>query len=227
MSRMFHRALALSVIGTAALAVPATAMAADSGSGGTGETATSVVIHLPERAQPGEPFTVTARIIPQDGVATPGSPDGDAGASGSDGSGDGSSDGSTDAPDPTPGRWGNMPEARGVTGTDNGQTDTLKGKGKAKGTGSRKGAGHHKGKKGKTKSKRHAMTGEVTFILDGKAQPPVEVTRDLASEQISVPLGRHTISAEYSGDASFDGADSPTITFALTDAPQQDDGSQQ
>src|ERR1700684_3242947 len=107
MSRMFHRALALSVIGTAALAVPATAMAADSGSGGTGETATSVVIHLPQRAQPGEPFTVTARIIPQDGVATPGSPDGDTDATGSP---DASADGSTDAPDPAPDRWGNMPE---------------------------------------------------------------------------------------------------------------------
>ena len=58
------------------------------------ETATSVVIHLPQRAQPGEPFTVTARIIPQDGVATPGSPDGDTDATGSpDASADGSTDG--------------------------------------------------------------------------------------------------------------------------------------
>ncbi|MBR7837704.1 Ig-like domain repeat protein [Actinospica durhamensis] len=222
MSRIFHRALAVSVIGTAALAAPAAAMAADSGSSGTGETATSVVIHLPQRAQPGQPFTVTARIVPQDGVATPGSPDGDTDAMGSP---DGSADGSTVAPDPAPDRRGNMPETRGAIGTDNGPTDT--GKGKAKGPGHRKGAGHHKGKKGKTKAKRHAVTGEVTFFLDGKAQPPVEVTHDLASEQINVPIGRHTISAEYSGDANFGGADSPTVAFALLDGTQQDGGSQE
>lgn len=214
MSRMFHRAFAVSVIGTAALVAPVAAMAADTGSGATGETATSVVVHLPQRAQPGEPFTVTARITPRDGVATPGGPQDP------DFPGD-----SADAPDSTPEQPGALPQARSGTGTDGGQTGTVKGKGKgkSKGTGHRKGTG----RKGKGKTRRPALTGEVTFFVDGKAQPPVEVTRDQASEQISVPLGRHTISAEYSGDDHFEGADSPTVTFALTDGDQRGDGSQQ
>jgi hypothetical protein len=213
MSRMFHRALAVSAIGTAALVAPVAAMAADTGGGAAGETTTSVVIHLPQHAQPGEPFTVTARIIPHGGLATPGAPEDP------DFPGD-----SADAPDSTPERPGGMLELRGVTAMDGAWTDAAKGKGKTKGTGHRKGTGHGKGK---GKAERHVMTGEVRFFVDGKAQPPVEVTRDQASEQISVPLGRHTISAEYSGDAHFEGADSPTVAFALTDDTQQGDGSQQ
>lgn len=213
MSRMFHRALAVSVIGTAALAVPAAAMAAGPG-GGAGETATSVVIHLPQRAQPGEPFTVTARIVPHDGVAVPGDPAGTADFP----------DGTADAPDSTPDQAGAMPEARHGVGTHGGQAGAGKGKGKTKGTGRHKGKKH---RKGTGKAKRPVMTGEVTFFLDGRAQPPIEVTRDQANEKISVPLGRHTISAEYSGDAHFEGADSPTVTFLLTDGTQQEGGSQQ
>ncbi|WP_157436569.1 Ig-like domain-containing protein [Actinospica robiniae] len=213
MSRMFHRAVAVSVIGTAALVAPVAAMAADTGGGTTGETATSVVVHLPQSAQPGEPFTVTARITPRDGVATPGSPQDP------DFPGD-----SAGAPDSTPEQPGATPETRSGTGADGSQTGTVKGKGKSKGTGHRKGTGR---RKGKGKTRRPALTGEVTFIVDGKAQPPVEVTRDQASEQISVPLGRHTISAEYSGDDHFEGADSPTVAFALTDGSEQGDGSQQ
>ena len=213
MSRMFHRAFAVSVIGTAALVAPVAAMAADTGGGAADETATSVVIHLPQHAQPGEPFTVTARIVPRDSAATPGTPDDP------DFPGD-----SADAPDSTPDQPGGMPEARSVAVTDDGWSGAVSGKGKTKGGGHHKGKGH---RKGKGKGKRHVMTGEVRFFLDGKAQPPVEVARDQASEQIKVPLGRHTISAEYSGDAHFEGADSPKVTFTLTDDNQQDDGSQQ
>jgi hypothetical protein len=229
---MFHRALAVSVIGTVALAAPVAAMAAAAGGGSTGETATTVVIHLPRRAQPGEPFTVTAQVVPRDDTGVSGSPDG------SDGSAD-STDDSADAPDTAPDP--DQPAAgmavaaaatmgatgTGATGTGDGQGGTVHGKGKAKA----KGTGHHKGTghkgKGKTKPKRHAVTGEVSFTLDGKAMPPIEVARDQASEQISVPLGRHTISAEYSGDSHFEGADSTTVTFALTDGTQQEGGSPQ
>lgn len=216
MSRMFHRALVASAISTAALVAPAAAMAADTGGGATGETATSVVVHLPQRALPGQPFTVTARIIPRNGAVAPGDPQDP------DFPGD-----SADAPDSTPDQSSGMLEARAASGTDGDQTGTVKkgkGKGKSKGTGHRKGTGR---RKGKGKAKRPVLTGEVRFVLDGKPQPPVEVTRDQASEQISVPLGRHTISAEYSGDGHFEGADSPTVTFALTDGSQQGDGSQQ
>lgn len=216
MSRMFHRVLIASAVGTAALVAPAAAMAADTGGGAPAETATSVVVHLPQSAQPGEPFTVTARIIPHDGAAAPGTPPG------SDSPGD-----SADAPDSTPEQpgSGSVFEVRGMPGGD-AQTGGVKGKGKgkSKGTGHRKGTGRRKGKGG---AKRPVMTGEVRFFVDGKAQPPVEVTRGQASEQISVPLGRHTISAEYSGDTHFEGADSPTVAFALTDDTQQGDDPQQ
>jgi len=191
MSRMFHRVLAASVVGVAALAVPGTALAAaSSGGGGGGATPTSVAIHLPTHVRPGAPVTVTARITPQDTAREP----------------------------VTAQPGGHRGKGAGGTGG---------GKGTAKGGGHRKGAGHGSGSgtgsghgHGKGKARHQAVGGEVRFFLDGKAEPPVEVNRDQASEQLRIPLGRHTLLAEYSGDAEHLAARSAPVSFEL--APGQD-----
>jgi len=207
MSRMFHRVLATSVIGAAAFAAPAAAMAAADTGGGSGgaATPTAVVVHLPKHVQAGEPVTVTARITPQPAAQDQGGEHAGKGQDGKDKTGQGG-------------------DQQGKTG---------KGKGK-KGTGHRhhKGTGHGTGK-GKTKGKghkggkgrRHAVTGKVAFFLDGRPEPPVAVSRDQASEKIEIPLGRHTIVAEYSGDGDFLAAKSAPVTFELTDG-QDDQGAQ-
>jgi len=75
MSRMFHRVLASSVIGAAALAAPMTAMAADVGGGGGAspgaETPTAIVVHLPKHVDADEPVTVSARVTPQPAAQAP------------------------------------------------------------------------------------------------------------------------------------------------------------
>jgi hypothetical protein len=212
MSRMFQRVLATSVIGAAALAAPVTAMAADVGCGGgtgpaTTETPTAIVVHLPKHVEADEPVTVTARITPQS-AAQPGKDQ--------DGKGEGK------------GKKGKHKDKSGQgdaqQGKDGGK-DTKgdepgkEGKGGHHG---RKGTGHGKKKhhrKGVGGLRRHAVTGEVEFFLDGKPQPPVEVSRDQASEKIEIPLGKHTIFAEYSGDGNFEPAKSAPVTFELANDP--------
>jgi PAX-interacting protein 1 len=201
---MFHRVLAASVIGAAALAVPGTALAADSGGGGDTATPTSVAIHLPAHVQPGEPVTVTARITPQGTAQEPGT-----------------------GPMQPGGHRG-----KGHSGTKGGKSGSKgghhhKGTGHGAGHGTGHGSGHGTGHgvgHGKGKGRHHTVTGEVRFFLDGKAEPPVEVSRDQASEKLEIPLGRHTLVAEYSGDADYLAARSAPVSFEL--APGQGDQGQ-
>lgn len=220
MSRMFHRVLATTVIGTAALAAPAAAMAASTGGGGGGgnaETPTSVVVHLPKHIEAGEPVTVTARITPRPAAAQP--PSGEQPGKTKDGKG----------------KKGKGHHHKGKNGQGDeqpGKDDGKDGKGDEPGKSTGKGGGHHhKGsghKKGKGKrhkgtghGRRHAVTGKVEFLLDGKPEPSVEVNRDQASEKIQIPLGRHTIVAVYSGDGNFEPAKSNPVTFELKDDPDE------
>lgn len=173
MSRMFHRVLASSVIGAAALAAPVTAMAADSGGGGGSgaePAPTAIVLHLPKHVQAGQPVVVSARVSTPQAAADQGGKDG----KGADGPG--------------------------------------KGAGKHKGAGHGKtGKKHHKG----SAKRRHKVTGKVEFLLDGKPEPPVEVSHGRASEKIEIPIGRHTLVAQYSGDDEHLASKSDPVTFEL------------
>lgn len=173
MSRMFHRVLATSVIGAAALAAPVTAMAADGGGGGGSsgaEVPTAVVVHLPKHVEAGQPVTVTARV-------------------------------STAQPADKPGQG------------DDQQGKGGKGKGhKGKGAG-KTGKKHHKGP---GKGRHHAVTGKMEFFLDGKPEPPVAISHGRASEQIEIPVGKHTLVAQYSGDDEHLASKSAPVTFELT-----------
>lgn len=204
MSRMFHRVFVASAISAAAFAAPATALAADSAgpAGGAGaQTPTSVVLHLPQHARPGEPITVTARISALDAAQDPGST-------------------------LRPGTGASHGKGHG-----RGQGHEGKGHGTSKSGGHRKGAGHGKSGSGQGKSgsgqgkgHRHPVTGEVVFFLDGRAETPAQIERGLASEKIDIPLGRHTLVAEYTGDSEYESARSAPVTFELT--PGQPDGGQ-
>ena len=216
MSRMFQRVLATSVIGAAALAAPAAAMAADTGGGSGGgndaETPTSVVLHLPKHVEAGEPVTVTARIIPQPAAAQ--TPGGEQPGKSKDGKG-------KDGKGKHKGKNGQGDEQQGKDDGKDGKGDEPGKDGKGH---HHKGSGH--GKKGKGKrhkgtgrGRRHAVTGKVEFLLDGKPEPSVEVSRDQASEKIQIPVGRHTLVAVYSGDGNFEPAKSTPVTFELKDDP--------
>ncbi|HET9168974.1 MAG TPA: Ig-like domain-containing protein [Actinospica sp.] len=176
MSRMFHRVLATSVIGAAALTAPAAAMAADSGGGGGSgaePVPTAVVVHLPKHVEAGQPVTVTARVsIPQAAAGQGGAQDGKG----------------ADKP-----------------GHDSGKKHKGAGHGK-------KGKKHHKG----STKRRHKVTGKVEFFLDGKAEPPVELNHGRASEQIDIPVGKHTLVAQYSGDDEHLASKSNPVSFELT-----------
>ena len=189
MSRMFHRVLATSIIGAAALAAPVTALAADTGGGGGGGGAepmpTAVVVHLPKHVEAGEPVTVSARVT----ARTDAESDGEQSGKGQD--------------KPSQGD-----DQDGRHGTGGGHHR-------------HKGTGHGKKKTKHHKARRHALTGKVSFVLDGKPEPAVEVNRGRASEKIEIPVGRHTIVAEYSGDADYLAAKSDPVTFELT--PGQDE----
>jgi hypothetical protein len=215
MSRMFHRVLATTVIGTAALAAPAAAMAADTG-GAAAETPTSVVVHLPKHIEAGEPVTVTARIIPRPASAQP--PSGEQPGKTKDGKGkDGKRHhkGKNGQGDEQPGK----DDGKDGKGDEPGKTATGKGH-HHKGTGHGK-KGKGKRHKGTGRGRRHTVTGKVEFLLDGKPEPSVEVSRDQASEKIQIPLGRHTLVAVYSGDGNFEPAKSTPVTFELKDDPDE------
>jgi hypothetical protein len=191
---MFHRVLATSVIGAAALAAPVTAMAADTGGGGGGAepAPTAVVVHLPKHVAAGEPITVTARVTTEVAAKDPGGKGAD-----------------------KPGQGEDQP---GKAGTGKGHSGTGR---HHKGTGhGTKGKKHHKGK-----GRRHAVTGKIEFFLDGKPEPPVGISHGRASERIEIPLGRHTIVAQYSGDDEHLAAKSNPVSFELT-AGQDGQGQQ-
>lgn len=179
MSRMFHRVLATSVIGAAALAAPVTAMAADSGGGGGSgvePAPTAIVLHLPKHVEAGQPVVVSARVSTPQAAA-------DQGGKGVDKPGQGA--------------------------------------GKHKGAGhGKKGKKHHKG----AAKRRHKVTGKVEFLLDGKPEPPVEVSHGRASEKIEIPVGRHTLVAQYSGDDEHLASKSAPVTFELTATQDGPDG---
>jgi hypothetical protein len=192
MSRMFHRVFAASAIGAAALAAPGTALAATAGAPGGAQTPTSIVVHLPEHVRAGQPTPVIARVIALDAVRDPGAPQ--SGKDGSEGNGHGKS----------PARPG---AGKGHGGTKSG------------GGHHRKGTGHGKAGAGHGKGHRHTVTGQVVFFLDGRAEPPAELDRGMADEKIDIPVGRHTLVAEYTGDAQYESARSTPVTFEL--APGQ------
>jgi hypothetical protein len=197
MSRMFHRVLLASAVGAAALAAPGTALAAASGPGGgadaAAQTPTSVVLHLPQHVMPGQPVMVTARVAALDAARDPGAPQ--SGKDGSRGKGKGT--------------------GRRVGGKGHGTTKS--------GAGHRKGAGPGTSGAGHGGSDHHPVTGEVVFFLDGRAEPPAEISRGLAGEKLDIPLGRHTLLAEYTGDPEYQSARSAPVTFELT-AGQPVDG---
>lgn len=95
--------------------------------------------------------------------------------------------------------------------TDQGP-DNQGGKGKGKG-----GHGGKKGKGGKGKGHRRAAeTGSITFVVDGKSMPPVQISHGRALEKLTLPPGNHTATASYSGDGSYNPSQSTPVTFAVS-----------
>jgi hypothetical protein len=76
-----------------------------------------------------------------------------------------------------------------------------------------------KGKGGKGKGKGHrraAETGEITFVVDGKALAPVRISHGRAIEKLELPPGNHTAAAAYSGDSHYNASKSAPVTFAVS-----------
>jgi hypothetical protein len=186
---MFHRVFIASTVGAAALAAPATALAAQSGpdGGAPAQTPTSVVLHLPQQVRPGQPVMVTARVTALDAVSDPAAP---------------------------------QPRKGGSHGKGAGRQGGGKGHGATKSGAGRKGTGHQGG----LGTAHHPVTGEVVFFLDGRAEPPAEISRGLAGERLDIPLGRHTLVAEYTGDSEYESARSAPVTFDLTPGQGDDQG---
>jgi len=116
------------------------------------------------------------------------------------------------------------PQAAADQGGKDGKGADQPGQGSGK---QHKGAGH--GKKGKKHHKgsakrRHKVTGKVEFLLDGKPEPPVEVSHGRASEKIEIPIGRHTLVAQYSGDDEHLASKSAPVAFELKAAQDGQDG---
>jgi hypothetical protein len=74
-----------------------------------------------------------------------------------------------------------------------------------------------KGKGGKGKGHRHAAeTGEITFVVDGKALSPVRISNGRALEKVELPSGNHTAAASYSGDSHYNASESAPVTFTVS-----------
>ncbi|HEY0308097.1 MAG TPA: Ig-like domain repeat protein [Acidobacteriaceae bacterium] len=58
-----------------------------------------------------------------------------------------------------------------------------------------------------------AVSGTVTFAVDGSAQSPVIVSNGVASVSLTLPVGAHTITALYSGDTNYVAS---TATLSIT-----------
>jgi hypothetical protein len=100
----------------------------------------------------------------------------------------------------------------GASNHDTKSTDpTGKGKGKGKSGKGKTGKG-----RGTRPKRRVAETGAVTFTVDGKALPPIQLSRGRASEQLELPSGKHTVTASYSGDENYTASQSAPVTFAVS-----------
>jgi hypothetical protein len=74
-----------------------------------------------------------------------------------------------------------------------------------------------KGKGGKGRGHRRATeTGEVTFVVDGKALSPVRISHGRALEKLDLPPGNHTAAASYSGDDHYGASKSAPVTFTVS-----------
>ena len=85
--------------------------------------------------------------------------------------------------------------------------------------GGKSGKGGTTVKKGKGKGHGHrraAETGEITFVVDGKALAPVRVSNGRALEKLELSPGNHTAVASYSGDSHYDASKSAPITFTVS-----------
>jgi hypothetical protein len=60
-----------------------------------------------------------------------------------------------------------------------------------------------------------ALSGTVTFRIDGTSGGPVIIKRGRATERITLAAGKHTIVATYSGDADHKTSTSAPFTFTL------------
>jgi hypothetical protein len=76
----------------------------------------------------------------------------------------------------------------------------------------------HGGKKGKGKGHHHraAETGEITFIVDGKALTPVRLSHGRALEKLELSPGNHTAVASYSGDGHYSPSKSDPVSFTVS-----------
>ncbi len=84
------------------------------------------------------------------------------------------------------------------------------GKGKGGSTGK-------KGKGGKGHEHRHPReSGQMTFVIDGKALTPVKVSQGRALEKLELPAGTHTATASYSGDRTYNPSQSAPVTFTVS-----------
>jgi len=86
-----------------------------------------------------------------------------------------------------------------------------------KGKGKKGGKGTVKKGKGRGRGHRHANeTGQITFVVDGKALAPVRISNGRALEKVQLPSGSHTATASYSGDSHFNGSQSTPVTFTVS-----------
>ncbi|MGH6656525.1 MAG: Ig-like domain-containing protein, partial [Actinocrinis sp.] len=73
------------------------------------------------------------------------------------------------------------------------------------------------GKDGKGRGhRRPGETGEMTFVIDGKALDPVKVTHGRALEKLELPAGDHTAAASYGGDGNYSPSESAPVTFTVS-----------
>ena len=84
-----------------------------------------------------------------------------------------------------------------------------------------KGKGSSGGKKGKGGGKGRvprgpAETGSITFVVDGKSLPPVQISHGRALEKLTLAPGNHTAAASYSGDTNYNSSQSAPVTFAVS-----------
>jgi Bacterial Ig-like domain (group 3) len=74
-----------------------------------------------------------------------------------------------------------------------------------------------KGKGGKGKRHHRANeTGEITFVVDGKALTPVRISHGRALEKLQLAPGNHTAVAEYSGDGHYNPSESAEVNFTVS-----------
>lgn len=84
--------------------------------------------------------------------------------------------------------------------------------GKGGGSGGKTGKGGNKGK-----GHRHpAETGSITFVVDGKKLPPVQISHGRALEKLTLPVGNHTATASYGGDDNYNPSQSAPVTFEVS-----------